>query len=65
MVVPNFQSILYPLLKFSGDKKQHSIREAVEIMANLFNLTEEDRKQLLPSGTQPVFDNRLVGLGRT
>jgi len=60
MVVPNFQSVLYPLLKFSGDKKQHSIREAVEIMANLFNLTEEDRKLLLPSGTQPVFYNRVV-----
>jgi len=64
MVVPDFQSVMLPLLKFSGDKAEHSMREAIEIIGGEFNLTEEDRKALLPSGLQPVFDNR-VGWSKT
>lgn len=64
MSVPDFQSVMLPLLKFSGDKNEHSMREAIEILSEEFNLTEEDRKALLPSGLQPVFDNR-VGWSKT
>lgn len=64
MGVPDFQSIMKPLLKFASDKKEHSIREAIEKLADDFSLDEEDRKKLLPSGTQAVFDNR-VGWSRT
>lgn len=64
MAVPDFQSVMLPLLKFSGDKKEHSMREAIEIIGEEFNLTEDDRKALLPSGMQPVFDNR-VGWSKT
>lgn len=64
MGVPNFQSIMLPLLKFSSDKKEHSSRKSIEYLSKEFDLTEEDRKELLPSGTQAVFDNR-VGWSRT
>jgi len=64
MGVPDFQSIMLPLLKFASDKKEHSSRESIEYLAQEFDLTEEDRKELLPSGTQAVFDNR-VGWART
>jgi restriction system protein len=64
MGVPDFQSIMLPLLKFSADKLEHSSRESIEYLSQEFNLTEEDRKELLPSGTQAVFDNR-VGWART
>jgi restriction system protein len=64
MSIPNYQVIMLPLLKFIGDGKEHSIREAIEILANQFGLTPEERQTLLPSGQQPVFDNR-VGWART
>jgi len=64
MPIPNYQSIMFPLLKFAGDKKEHSIREAIEHIANIFNLSEEERREVLPSGQQYIIDNR-VGWART
>jgi len=64
MSIPDYQSIMLPLLKFAGDKKEHSIREAIEYIANSFNLTEEERREVLPSGQQYIIDNR-VGWART
>jgi restriction system protein len=64
MPIPDYQSIMLPLLKYASDKKEHSIRETIEYLANLFKLTEQERKELLPSGQQYVFDNR-VGWSRT
>jgi restriction system protein len=64
MPIPDYQSIMLPLLKYASDKKEHSIRETIEYLSNLFKLTEQERKELLPSGQQYVFDNR-VGWART
>lgn len=64
MGVPDFQSINLPLLKLASDKKEHSMREAIDILAQEFGLSEEDKNELLPSGLQSVFDNR-VGWSRT
>jgi len=59
MAIPDYQSIMLPLLKFAGDKKEHSIREAIEHIANIFNLSEEERREVLPSGQQYIIDNRV------
>jgi restriction system protein len=59
MAIPDYETIMLPLLKLTGDKKEHQAREAVEKISDLFNLTEEDRKELLPSGTQRVISNRV------
>ena len=64
MAIPDFQSIMLPLLKYLGDRKEHHIREAIEALSQQFGLTPEERKELLPSGQQYVFDNR-VGWART
>jgi restriction system protein len=40
------------------------LREAIEALAENFNLTDEEKRQLLPSGQQATFDNR-VGWART
>jgi restriction system protein len=64
MVIPDYQSVMLPLLKYSGDGKEHRIRAAVEQLAEEFRLNEEERKELLPSGQQAVFNNR-VGWART
>lgn len=64
MAIPDFQSIMLPLLKFAGDKKEHSIRETTDHIADIFNLSEQERRELLPSGRQFIIDNR-VGWART
>lgn len=64
MAVPDYQSIMLPLLKYVSDNHVHPIRDVVEGLAARFELTEEDRRELLPSGMQAAFDNR-VGWART
>ncbi len=64
MAIPDYQTIMLPLLKLAADGQEHSLRGAIEDLADHFGLSEEDRKHLLPSGTQATFDNR-VGWART
>lgn len=64
MPIPDYQSIMLPLLEYAGDKKEHTLRQTIEDMAETFALTDDQRRELLPSGRQPVFDNR-VGWART
>jgi len=64
MAIPDYQSIMLPLLKFIGDGKERSLREAIEHLGSEFALSDEERKELLPSGRQATFDNR-VGWART
>lgn len=64
MAIPDYQTIMLPLLKFLADQKEHSVHEAVKLLANEFNLSDDDRKEMLPSGQQEVFLNR-VGWART
>jgi len=64
MGIPDYQTIMLPLLEFYKDKKDHHIREAIEHISDVFSLSEEERKKLLPSGQQPYIDNR-VGWSRT
>jgi restriction system protein len=55
---------MLPLLTLAADEKEHRFRDAIEELADHFNLTEDERKELLPSGTQATFNNR-VGWART
>ena len=60
MAVPDFQSFFLPLLKFSQDGQEHSLKEAREYLAKAMKLSEEDLKQVLPSGKQTTFANRVA-----
>ena len=64
MPIPDYQTLMLPLLKIAGDGKIHTKRDAVTELAVQFGLTESERKELLPSGKQEIFDNR-VGWART
>ena len=64
MTIPDYQSIMLPLLKYANDSQEHSLREVVEALADEFNLSSDERKELLPSGQQAIFNNR-VGWART
>lgn len=60
MAIPDFQSIMLPLLDFCADGQEHTNREAIDTLSEHFGLTKEEQKQLLPSGRQRVFDNRVA-----
>jgi restriction system protein len=60
MAIPDFQTLMLPLLKVAGDGKEHDFRDTVELISQQFNLTEEERTVLLPSGRAPLFYNRLA-----
>ena len=60
MGVPDFQSFFKPLLELAGDGQEHSVREAREVIGASMNLSEADLSELLPSGTQTKFDNRVA-----
>jgi len=64
MAIPDYQTCMLPLLKFYADGKEHSFREAIEALAKDFHLSDEERREMLPSGQQEVFDNR-IGWART
>lgn len=64
MAIPDYQSIMLPLLKFLADGKEHNLSEAVEMLSDQFKLTPNERQQLLPSGQQTIIKNR-IGWART
>lgn len=60
MTVPDFQSFMLPLLKFTADRKEHKQSDATDALSQHFSITESDRKEMLPSGRQTRFDNRIA-----
>ena len=64
MAIPDYQTLMLPLLRIASDGQEHRVRDALEQLASEFKLTDAQRAELLPSGTAPVFDNR-VGWART
>lgn len=63
-MIPTYEQIMLPLLKLLSDSKEHSLSEAHDFLAEQFKLTDTERDELLPSGQQPIFRNRL-GWART
>ena len=56
MAVPDFQTLMLPLLKLASDAQQHTLAEAVEGLAQEFRLSDEDRTQLLRSGQTRLYN---------
>ncbi len=58
-MIPDYQSIMLPLLRKISDGTVYRFRSLIDELAVEFNLTDEEQKELLPSGQQPIFDNRV------
>ena len=58
MAIPDYETLMLPLLKLASDEKEHRTREATEVFTKEFGLTEQEQKQLLPSGAIRVIVNR-------
>jgi restriction system protein len=63
-MIPDYQTLMLPLLNAISDGTEHKFNELVEVLANIFGLTDAERKELLPSGGAFLFNNR-VGWART
>lgn len=50
---------MHPLLELHQDGQEHLNRDLIENLAEHFNLTTEERRQMLPSGGARFFDNRV------
>lgn len=64
MAIPDFQSIMRPLLEAHADGAEHINRELVATLAEKFGLSDNERREMLPSGGARLFDNR-VGWAKT
>jgi restriction system protein len=60
MAVPDFQSLMLPLLQFASDEQEHTQVEAREILANQLSMNEADLAERTSGGGQPKFANRIA-----
>lgn len=58
-IIPDYQTMMLPVLKIAGDGKEHRISEVVSQLGQDYKLTESELEELLPSGKQTVFGNRV------
>ena len=58
MPVPDYQSLMLPVL-MASTTGEIRIADAVDRLAKQLNLSSDERAQLLPSGKQTLFGNRV------
>lgn len=60
MAVPKFFEFFEAFLDALSDGELHSAKEVREVIADTMKLTASDRAEMLPSGKQSTFDNRIA-----
>jgi restriction system protein len=60
MPIPGYQDFMLPLLRIAADGQEHTVTEAMDVLARQMNINQVDRDVLLPSGTQTRFYNRVT-----
>jgi len=58
--IPDYQSIMLPLLEFARNNGEHTIGEAINYISDFFQLTEKERREMLPSGYDKIINNRVA-----
>lgn len=59
MAIPKYNELYRPFLECLQDGQIHTMKEVKETVAAAMSITEEERKEMLPSGKQAMYDNRL------
>jgi len=59
MTIPDFQSLMLPILEYASDGHDHRGSSLIAAMADRFRLTEAERTELIPSGRQAMIANRV------
>ena len=60
MAVPKFFEFFESFLRAVQDGSLHTAREVREIIAADMNISDDDRAEMLPSGKQSTFNNRIA-----
>ena len=58
-MIPKYEKIMLPLLKYISDGQEHSLSDAHDSLSEQFKITDEELRELLPSGQQTIFRNRV------
>lgn len=58
-MIPDYQAIMRPLLELASDGQGHVLVDVIRTLSDKFELTEDEREELLPSGKQRRFENRV------
>jgi restriction system protein len=59
VAIPDFQTVMLPLVEALADGRERTLREITDELAGRFGLTEQERIEVLPSGQQSIFSNRI------
>lgn len=60
MGIPSYQEFIEPLLRFLAEHKEPvRTKQVYEAMSDAMELTAEEKALVLPSGTQPIYHNRI------
>lgn len=59
MAIPDYQSLMLPILNLAADEQEHSLQEATKVLAEQFNLTEAELAEMLPSARKTRFYDRV------
>ncbi len=59
MPIPDFQTVMLPLLRITGDQLEHNFAQVIEMLAQEFSPTDEERLELIPSGRQAKFNSKV------
>jgi len=59
MPIPDYQTVMLPLLQLTADQKEHSMQDATDALAVQFELSEKEIMQLLPSARKRIFYDRV------
>jgi restriction system protein len=61
MAIPTYDQFIDPILRFlAAHPDGASSRDTSEAAAGLLGVSEEEKKELLPSGRQPIYRNRAA-----
>ena len=59
MPIPDYQTVMLPLLKLTADEQEHSMQNATADLAKQFKLSDSEISQLLPSARKRIFYDRV------
>lgn len=63
MAVPKFHEFMKPFLMTVSNGEKYALKDIRNSLAAEFRLTNEDMSEMLPSGTQTVYANRIQWAG--
>ncbi len=58
-MIPDYQSLMLPLLRLAEDGREHRIGDIIDPLGKQLGLNQDELAEMLPSGRQPVFNNRV------